>query len=226
MDADVLPNGTVVFSQASFDYSGPAKAAQGRVWHHAFVSRDGGDTWTNSVLDRVQLGQPCTSDGCYDDFYAGHDTVTSDADGDLTFVYDGAVTAGGPQRIWVRTSTDGGATWSAGKVLSRAGRQAAAPAAEATGDGDVRLWYAERTADGSRWNIWYRGSRDGGASWSAPVRISDAGSGAGYKDADGFLEFYGDYGEIAITRAGKTIAAWGEGFSWLGPGGVWFNRQT
>jgi hypothetical protein len=39
------------------------------------------------------------------------------------------------------------------------------------------------------------------------------------------LEFYGDYGEIVITSSGKTIAAWGEGFSWLGPGGVWFNRQ-
>jgi hypothetical protein len=31
---------------------------------------------------------------------------------------------------------------------------------------------------------------------------------------------------IAITDRGKTIAVWGEGFSWTGPGGVWFNRQT
>ena len=35
-----------------------------------------------------------------------------------------------------------------------------------------------------------------------------------------------DYGEIAVTNGGKTIAVWGEGFSWLGPGGVWINAQT
>ena len=44
--------------------------------------------------------------------------------------------------------------------------------------------------------------------------------------ADGFLEFYGDYGEIAITSEGKTIGVWAEAFSYNGPGGVWFNRQT
>ncbi len=56
-----------------------------------------------------------------------------------------------------------------------------------------------------------------------PVLLSDAISGAAYKNANGFLEFYGDYGEIAITSRGKTIGVWGEGFSWVGPGGVWFN---
>ena len=31
--------------------------------------------------------------------------------------------------------------------------------------------------------------------------------------------------DVAQLSAGKTIAVWGEGFSWTGPGGVWFNRQ-
>ena len=226
MDADVTPDGTVIFSESSFSYTGPAGAAEGEVRHHAFISRDDGRTWTNTVVDRVQLGEPCTSEGCYDDFYAGHDTVTADADGDLVYVYDGATVAGGPQRIWARWSSDVGVTWSDRVVVSSGDRQAAAPAAEATGEGDVRLWYARRTADGNRWNIWFRRSRDAGASWSAAVKISDAVSGAAYKNAEGFLEFYGDYGEIAVTSAGKTIGAWGEGFSWFGPGGVWFNRTT
>ena len=43
--------------------------------------------------------------------------------------------------------------------------------------------------------------------------------------ADGFDEIYGDYGEIAITSKGKTIGVWGEGISYYGPGGVWFNIQ-
>ena len=47
----------------------------------------------------------------------------------------------------------------------------------------------------------------------------------GYIGANGFGEIYGDYGEIAVTNIGKTIATWGEGFSYTGPGGSWFNIQ-
>ena len=54
---------------------------------------------------------------------------------------------------------------------------------------------------------------------------SDATAGAAYKTPAGFLELYGDYGELAINSAGKTVAIWGEGASWDGPGGVWFNRE-
>jgi hypothetical protein len=43
------------------------------------------------------------------------------------------------------------------------------------------------------------------------------------RSPDGFLEFYGDYGEVTVMSNGKTLATWGEGFSWLGPGGTWFN---
>ena len=46
-DADVTPDGMVVFSESSFDYSGPAASAIGHVDHHAFISRDLGATWEN-----------------------------------------------------------------------------------------------------------------------------------------------------------------------------------
>ena len=51
-------------------------------------------------------------------------------------------------------------------------------------------------------------------------RISDATSGAGYVTPNGYLGVYGDYGEVAITSDGNSFAAWGEGFSYTGPGGV------
>jgi hypothetical protein len=222
MDADVLSDGTTIFSESSLDYSGPAASAVGQVLHHAFISRNDGATWSNTVLGTVELGEPCVSDLCYADFYAGHNTVTADEDGDLVFAFDGATAPLGPQRVFVRMSTDGGSTWTPQITVSTVGRMATAPAAEATGDGDVRMWFAERRP-ADRWNIWYRSSTDGGATWSTAVRLSDAISGAGYKNADGFLEFYGDYGEIAVMSNGKTIATWSEGFSWLGPGGTWFN---
>lgn len=221
-DADVTPDGIVVFSESSFDYSGPGSSAIGQVTHHAFVSRDGGASWENHLLGSVKLGEPCVSELCYADFYAGHNTVTADENGELVFAFDGATSPLGPQRIFVRRSSDAGFTWSSPIRVSPADQMATAPNAEATGDGDVRLWFAKR-GPAARWNIWYRRSRNGGRTWSAAVRISDAISGARYKNADGFLEFYGDYGEVAIMSNGKTIAAWGEGFSWAGPGGTWFN---
>jgi hypothetical protein len=222
MDADVDSEGTVFFSESSLDYSGPAASAVGQVRHHVFISRDEGRTWQKTVLGSVELGEPCVSDLCYADFYAGHNTVTADGDGDLVYAFDGATAPLGPQRIYVRTSSNGGLTWTPKVTVSTVGRMATAPAAEATGNGDVRLWFAERRP-AHRWNIWYRRSTDGGATWSTAVRISDATSGAGYKNANGFLEFYGDYGEVAVMSNGKTIATWSEGFSWLGPGGTWFN---
>jgi hypothetical protein len=30
---------------------------------------------------------------------------------------------------------------------------------------------------------------------------------------------------MAINSADKTVAIWGEGFSWDGPGGTWVNRE-
>ena len=35
----------------------------------------------------------------------------------------------------------------------------------------------------------------------------------------------GDYGEMATTQSGRTIGTWGEGSSWIGPGGIWLNRE-
>jgi hypothetical protein len=226
-DADVLHDGTVVFSESSISYTGPGGAPEGVVKHVAFISHDTGGTWNQVVVDTVDVGEPCIAEGCGPDFYIGHDAISADDNGHLVYLYDGATTDLGPQRIYARTSSDEGATWSARTALSVAGENATAPAVEQVGTGDARAWYMQ-TANGDdpdAWNVWYRTSRDGGTAWSKPVKLSDATSGAGYKRADGFDEVYGDYGEICITSAGKAIAAWGEGLSWTGPGGVWVNRQ-
>jgi BNR/Asp-box repeat len=226
-DGTVLPNGTVVLSQSSIDYGGQGSTPIGQVWQHAFVSSNQGATWQNVVVDRVEIGEPCVAAGCSSDFYLGHSGVSADASGNLTIAYDGATAAGGKQSIFVRRSTDGGLTWSARSAVSTSGEHATAPALESTGAGDVRLWYYQtRNGDHDSWNTWYRRSADGGATWTAPALLSDATSGAGYKDANGFDEIYGDYGEIAVTNTGKTVAAWGEGFSWTGPGNVWVNVQS
>ncbi len=226
-DADVLPDGTVIFAQSSLQYQG-GKSVEGQVWHHVLISRDEGRTWQNKIVDKVAVGESCVAVGCKPDFYLGQASVTSDARGHLVFAYEGATEARGPQQIYISRSSDEGRTWSPRSAVSTLGENATGPRVASVGNGDVRLWYMQ-TSNGdnpNRWNVWYRSSTDGGATWSARQKLSDATSGAGYKTADGFKEIYGDYGEIAITSAGKTFAAWGEGFSYLGPGGTWFNLQT
>jgi hypothetical protein len=226
-DARVLADGTVVFAESSLVYSGQTKVG-GEVWHHAIISRDHGVSWKNVIVAKVPVGEPCVADGCGPDYYTGQASVVSDAAGHLVFAFEGPSTDAGPQRVQVSTSSDEGRTWSAPTALSAAGENATGPRLASAGGGDARIWYMQ-TSGGDNpdaWNVWYRSSANGGRTWSSPVRIDDAPAGAaGYVNAGGFAEVYGDYGEVDITSAGKTIAVWGEGYSYTGPGGTWINLQ-
>jgi hypothetical protein len=225
-DATTLPDGTVVFSESSEIY-GPGQAVTEAVQHHAIISRDRGSTWENVVVASVENGEPCVAEGCYADYYTGQTSVASDPAGRLAFAYEGASALDGPQRVYVTTSSDAGRTWSNPVALSTAGENATGPRIDFAGAGQVRLWYMQ-TSGGDNpdaWNVWFRSSSDGGTTWTAPVKISDASAGPDYVGPNGFEEIYGDYGEIAVTSAGKTIATWGEGFSYNGPGGTWYALQ-
>jgi hypothetical protein len=219
----VLPTGRALFSHISFTYSGPDNVAEGPVQIHVFASDDSGATWSDLVIDELELGTRCTSRGCYRDFYDSGPVLAADADGDLVIAYSGASEPGGNRSVYARSSVDDGLTWSERLQISRVGVNAAYAAAAGEDDGEVRVYFADQRT--GAWNVRYRTSTDLGVTWTQAVRISDAISGTAYKDHRGFLEFYGDYGEIAITSSGKTIAVWGEGPSYYGPGGVWFNRE-
>jgi hypothetical protein len=228
-DADVAPDGTVYFSESALVYTSAGKSGgvTDTIDHHVFISRNKGATWEDRLVASVQPGVVCDAAGCTPDFYTGHTALSVDGSGNVVLLYDGATTFEGLQTVSARKSTDKGVTWSSAVALSKAGENATAPAVESRGNGDVRAFYYETSGGGNddAWNIWYRSSVDGGATWAAPVKISDAPGGAAYKTPAGFLEVYGDYGEIAITNRGKTIATWGEGLSYTGPGGAWINRE-
>jgi len=229
-DSDVAADGTVYFAQTAILYGGGGNKGTtptGQIEEHVFISRDRGATWENRTIASVFPGPACVAEGCTPDYYLGHIALSADGNGNLVALYDGAAAAGGPQTIQSRRSTDGGRTWSAPTTLSTVGENSVTPAVESRASGDVRAWYYQTSGGGNAdaWNVWYRSSTDGGSTWAAPVKISDATGGAAYKTAAGFGEVYGDYGELAITSAGKSIAIWGEGASYNGPGGVWINRQ-
>jgi hypothetical protein len=222
-DATVTPNGDVVFVESSMIY-GTGSVIESRVRYHAIISRNDGRTWRVEELASVPPGQRCAD--CRKDYYLGHSSVAVDRTGRLVVAFDGPVRPEGPQRIYVTTSRDG-RRWSTPRVVSDTAEHASSPMVEARGDGDIRLVYAQ-TADGAaadRWNMWFRRSIDGGRTWTVPRDISERTGAIGYQHPDGFEEIYGDYGEIAITDRGETIAVWGEAYSYVGPGNVWFNRS-
>jgi len=218
----VLADGTVVYAESSLLYTGDGRHLKGASLPTVLRSTDGGQTWAQITLDKLQLGRICTSAACPPDFYDGHVAVADAADGRLVYLADGATKARGIRGVWAYTSTDGGLTWGPRVRLAPGKANAGFPAITADATGTFRAWYADRST--GRWQIWYRTTTDG-TTWSDAVMISDATSGAAYKTPTGFREFYGDYGEIDVTDTGKTVAIWGEGPSYAGPGGCWFNRQ-
>jgi hypothetical protein len=217
----VTPDGTVAFGQTTY-----TQESSGTVRVLATTSADGGQSWRNVKVDLVAKQPDCVSAGCPDDFYGPQAAMAGDSAGGLVIVYNGASRRNGPQRAYARSSSDGGHTWSARTRLSPRPADAAFPAAVGGEPGDFRVWYMDdRKGSDDRWNVWYRESTDGGAHWSRSLRISDASRGTVYVKRRGFKEPYGDYGEIAIIEDGATFAAWGEGRSYFGPGGTWYNRN-
>ncbi len=218
----VAGNGTVTFAETSY-----TQASTGPVRIEAIRSGDGGKHWHTVLIDTVQQQPPCVSDGCPLEFYGPSSPMAIDATGRLVVMYQAASVTAGPQRVYVRASSDGGLTWSRRTDIDGgpSGTNAAFGAAVGTGHGDFRLWYQDDRNGAAGWNTWFRRSTDGGRTWSAEVRLSNRSTGALYKSAAGYAQPYGDYGEVAITNRGATIAVWGEGANYAGPGGTWFDRS-
>ena len=78
---------------------------------------------------------------------------------------------------------------------------------------------------GGAWNVWERESTNGGTTWSADAKVSDASTGASYKTATGFGLPYGDYDMVAINYLGKPVAIMGEGDTAQTHGDIWVNRK-
>jgi hypothetical protein len=69
------------------------------------------------------------------------------------------------------------------------------------------------------WNLWYRSSTNGGASWTGSgQRISQFDPTQSQSRPDGFLFPYGDYDGLILNPncLGKAVMTWGEGHDWLG----------
>jgi photosystem II stability/assembly factor-like uncharacterized protein len=218
----VAPDGAATFGAVDFsqDYSGEAVISVLR-------STDGGATWTTIPLDTSAEMPRCDwAAGCYFGFLGTSIGLAADRNGALLAAYHAGDAPGVPQRLYVRRSTDG-LTWSERRPLSGEGLEHNAFPAVAAGPrpGDFRVaWQGSYDGSPDVWNTWYRRTTDGGRTWEKAVRLSDLSEGAPYHQDGGYAFPYGDYMELAVDDNGRNYAIWGEGLSYVGPGGTWFTR--
>ena len=232
-----LPSGGAIDSKgnAYFAWNGVNNPGQAKGTKNLYVTRstDGGMTWTTSLVDVSEPVEQCGCPGW--DYWGPQIALGADAKDRIYVLWNAAHSGTGLQRMYFSKSTDGGQTWSARQDVSLApsGANNLFPALAARGDGDVRIaWMDDRNGfdpggddPAARWNVYYRSSTTGGASWSAEAKVSQYAPGYAYKYAtpkDGFAEPYGDYFELDIDGAGQTHLIWGEGTSYVGPGNVWY----
>jgi hypothetical protein len=214
----VLPNGTGVIVASEYPESGNNTKITGPIQIAVFRTTNGGTSWSRTVADTLYTGATFATSSVT--------TVASDANGTLVLLYSGSSAVGANGHVYVRRSTDSGATWSARTEMttSAGGADATSVAAAGKGSGTFRITWMDARTGG--WNVWERESADGGLTWTADAKVSDASTGAAYKTANGFGLPYGDYDMVAINSAGKTVAVMGEGDTSQVNGDIWVNRQT
>ncbi|HEV8699620.1 MAG TPA: sialidase family protein [Candidatus Limnocylindrales bacterium] len=235
-----LPSGAAIAADgtAYFAWNGVNRPGQAKGAKTLYVTKtaDGGSTWTTSIVD-VSARPPLCDCGGWD-YWGAQMAIGVDDLGRVYVLWNATATTGAPTRMFFARSTDGAITWSRAQDVSRApaGSNNVFPALVSGGSGDVRIaWTDDRNgfdAGGddpdARWNTYYRRSSDGGTTWSAEAQLSAFVTGFSYKfdtPADGYLEPYGDYLELDISAAGRTVAVWGEGNSYVGPGNIWYARE-
>jgi hypothetical protein len=214
----VLPDGTALFAASEYPEKGNNTKLTGPIPIVVFRTANGGATWQRTVADTLSTGATFATSSVT--------TVASDAAGKLLLIYSGSASVGGNGKVYIRTSANSGATWSAATEMttSAGGADATSVAAFGKAPGQfVITWMDKRTG---AWNVWERQSADAGATWTADALASDAPSGAPYKMAAGFGLPYGDYDTVTINSAGKAVAIMGEGDASQVHGDIWVNSQT
>jgi BNR repeat protein len=236
-------------------WSSPVKATSTRLWYYSYsgaaapdgsvwfavdgeagrnqtgngsvalvTSSDGGATWRTLPFGVSGEGAPCLVRRCYPDFFTAQDSVTVDRRGAYLFVFAKSAVKQGPNSLYASRSNDG-IHWSAPSLVNAEGNSTSPAVAPGPANGDFRLVWQDDRNGSHAWNTWYSQSRDGGATWSKPVRLSDRGGGAPYKHDSGYDFPFGDYLGLAVDSRGTNYVIWGEGSAIYRPGGTWWTRD-
>ncbi len=100
------------------------------------------------------------------------------------------------REIWHRTSTDGGATWTAERQISTGSTNDDDPAILETAGGVLWVvWQSGRSGNG---DLWYKTSSDRGVTWSADVRLTSS-------------DLSDSSATLAQAADGRIVVAWNRG---------------
>ena len=144
-----LPSGGAVDSHGNiyFAWNGVNNTGQAKGAVNLYITKstDRGASWTTTLVDVSQAPPQCGCGGW--DFWGGQMALAVDSADRVYVLWNANHTKHGPQRVFFRSSPDGGATWSPEQDVSRApvGSNNAFPAIAARGEGDVRIaWMDDR----------------------------------------------------------------------------------
>jgi hypothetical protein len=203
----------------------------------------GTSTTTFTTVAAGVQGPNCPFSKCGFDYFGPQDDIAIDGGGTLYLAWKQgqvATVRGSPPVVELSRSTDGGQAWSlVGRVDDKTasgctGSSCYALFPQIAGGGPGQLygaWMDDRNGNPidheNGWNVWYRTSSTGGATWAGPgQRISQFDPTQSQSGPNGFLFPYGDYlGLVVEPNCGRPLFAWGEG-NWVGgpsaPGHVEF----
>lgn len=221
--AAVGPDGSVYLVWEAIHQGGNALGPQDVL---VTASHDHGATWSLTFVDTgLPPGPDCSFASCGYDFLGTGSAVAVDGAGTVYVLYNAPLVYRGSPYIWLSHSADGGLTWSPRQLVNGDGTAAwhVFPDVAAGAAGDVRIdWMDNRTG---AFNVRYRASTNGGASWTSDVQVSQFLAGYGYITSAGFAFPYGDYTTIDLDPSGHVYLTWGEGPNYLGPGNT-FEAHT
>lgn len=220
--AAIDPMGNLFVSWAGYTR---IDGGQGPVDLNISRSSDGGKTWGTTLMDRSGAPPECVTNECGWAYLGAQITVTSDAAGTLYALWNAGPINKSAERIFFASSTTAGASWSSRANVSNAapGVSHAFPTMVAGMAGDVRIAWMD-TRQSPLWNVFYRNSTNGGATWSPELQLSSYVPGYSYIDPKGFKFPFGDYFEMGIDNHGETQVVWGEGLTYESPGSIWYSN--
>jgi hypothetical protein len=170
------------------------------VWHtgnggydlYSSKSTDGGATWSASVRINEVVGKVWLSSS---------PGLTMDSSGNLYTIWiDNRNVDWDKGHIYFAKSTDGGATWSANvDVSNNPDGTGTVYALGLVVDGSGNLSAAWGDSRNGHWDVYFAQSTDGGANWSAGIRVNDDNT---------VLEQY--QASLAIDRNDNIHAAWAD----------------
>ena len=211
-------SGDDLYPQATTDGAGNWVAVWSSFEHHdndIFVatSTNNGATWTAPALlnvSAIRRWGPIGTSGISDSRNDLSPQVTTDGVGNWVAVWDSPQDPGGTGRdtdIFVATSTNNGATWTAPALLNTNGASDSGkdlrPQVTTDGVGNwVAVWFSDEDLGGTAGSdddIFVATSTNNGATWTAPALLNTNGT------SDSGPDFFP---QVTTDGAGNWVAVW------------------